>query len=103
MRRVRVDYARARCAVKRGGGRQLVELDFGAAAEPGPEVDLVALDEALNKLAAMDPRKGQLVQMRFFAGLTMSEMAQVLGVSLATAERQWAYAKASLLAEEGPT
>jgi RNA polymerase sigma factor (TIGR02999 family) len=99
MRRVRVDHARARQAARRGGDRRRVDLDSAAAHKPGPDLDLVALDDALNKLAAKDPRKGKLVELRFFAGLTMPEVAEVLGVSLATAERQWAYAKAWLLAE----
>jgi RNA polymerase sigma factor (TIGR02999 family) len=99
MRRVRVDHARARQAVKRGGGQRRVELDSGVAAGPGPDLDLVAVDEALNKLAATDPQRAKLVELRFFAGLTMPQVAEVLGVSLATAERQWAYARAWLLAE----
>lgn len=99
MRRVRVDHARARGAVKRGGGQRRVELDSGVAAVPEPDLDLVALDEALNKLAAKDADRAKLVELRFFAGLTMPKVAEVLGVSLATAERQWAYAKAWLLAE----
>jgi RNA polymerase sigma factor (TIGR02999 family) len=103
MRRVRVDQARARSALKRGGGQQRVELDSAVAAGPEPNLDLVALDEALNKLAAREPQKAKLVELRFFAGLTMPQVAEVLGVSLATAERQWAYTKAWLLAEIGPT
>jgi DNA-directed RNA polymerase specialized sigma24 family protein len=83
-----------------------VELDSGAAAIPEPDLDLVALDEAFDKLEAKDPERAKLVELRFFAGLTMPKVAEVLGVSLATAERQWAYAKAWLLAElragEGP-
>ena len=99
MRRVRVDHARARGAAKRGGGRRRVDLDSGAAAIPEPDLDLVALDEALDKLAVRDPAKAKLVELRFFAGLTMPQVAEVLGVSLATTERQWAYTKAWLLAE----
>jgi len=99
MRRVRVDHARTRRAVKRGGGQRRVDLDSGAAAVPEPDLDLVALDQALNKLAAKDPDRAKLVELRFFAGLTMPKVAEVLGVSLATAERRWAYAKAWLLAE----
>lgn len=99
MRRVRVDHARARGAVKRGGGQRRVELDSSLAAVPEPDLDILALDEALNKLAAKDPDRAKLVELRFFAGLTMPKVAELLGVSLATAERQWAYAKAWLLAE----
>lgn len=99
MRRVRVDQARNYNAVKRGGGQRRIDLDSGLAATSEPDLDLVALDEALDKLAARDPAKAKLVELRFFAGLTMPKVAEVLGVSLATAERQWAYAKAWLLAE----
>ncbi len=99
MRRVRVDQARAAHAAKRGGRRQRVDLDSGLAAAPEPTLDLVALDEALDRLAARDSLKARLVELRFFAGLTMPRVAEVLGVSLATAERHWAYAKAWLLAE----
>jgi RNA polymerase sigma factor (TIGR02999 family) len=99
MRRVRVDHARAVQTVKRGGDRQRVELDSGLAVTPEPDLDLVALDEALDRLAARDPARAKLVELRFFAGLPMAEVAEVLGVSLATAERRWAYARAWLLAE----
>jgi RNA polymerase sigma factor (TIGR02999 family) len=99
MRRVRVDHARARGAAKRGGGRARLDLDSGTAAVPEPDLDLVALDEALDRLAARDPAQARLVELRFFAGLTMPQTAEVLGVSLATAERRWAYTKAWLLAE----
>jgi RNA polymerase sigma factor (sigma-70 family) len=73
------------------------------AASPEPDLDLIALDEALDRLAASDPAKAKLVELRFFAGLTMPEVAEVLGVSLATAERHWAYAKAWLLVELRPS
>ena len=99
MRRVRVDQARTHNAAKRGGGQRRIDLDSGLAASPEPDLDLVALDEALNKLATRDPAKSKLVELRFFAGLTMPKVAEVLGISLATAERQWAYTKAWLLAE----
>jgi RNA polymerase sigma factor (TIGR02999 family) len=99
MRRVRVDHARARGAAKRGGGQGRVDLDSGTAAVPEPDLDLVALDAALDRLAARDPERAKLVELRFFAGLSMPQVAEVLGVSLATAERRWAYTKAWLLAE----
>lgn len=99
MRRVRVDRARTHNAAKRGGGQRRIDLDSGLAATSEPDIDLVALDEALNKLARHDATKAKLVELRFFAGLTMPKVAEVLGVSLATAERQWAYARAWLLAE----
>lgn len=99
MRRVRVDHARARRAIKRGGAHGCVDLDSGTAAVPESDLDLVAVDEALNKLATRDPDRAKLVELRFFAGLSMPQVAEVLGVSLATAERRWAYTKAWLLAE----
>ena len=99
MRRVRVDHARARNARKRGGGQGRIELDSGLGVVDEPDLDLVAVDEALNKLAAMDPERAKLVELRFFAGLAMLQVAEVLGVSLATAERRWTYTKAWLLAE----
>ena len=68
-----------------------------------PDLDLIAVDAALNELTARDPAKAKLVELRFFAGLTMPRVAEVLGVSLATAERQWAYVRAWLLAELGAT
>jgi RNA polymerase sigma factor (TIGR02999 family) len=101
MRRVRVDHARARHTLKRGGGQGRVELDSGTAAAGEPDLDLVAVDEALTKLSARDPERARLVELRFFAGLTMPQVAEVLGVSLATTERRWAYTKAWLLAELG--
>ena len=101
MRRVRVDHARARNARKRGGGQGRVDLDSGLAAADEPALDLIAVDEALTRLAAKDPERAKLVELRFFAGLTMPQVADVLGVSLATAERRWAYTKAWLLAELG--
>jgi DNA-directed RNA polymerase specialized sigma24 family protein len=76
-----------------------VDLDSGTAAVREPDFDLVALDEALDKLATRDPEAAKFVELRFFAGLTMPQVAEVLGVSLATAERRWAYVKAWLLAE----
>jgi len=102
MRRVRVDHYRAAHAAKRGGQQQRVELHSGLAALPEPDLDLLAVDEALDRLTARDPIKAKLVELRFFAGLTMPQVAEVLGVSLATAERHWTYAKAWLLAELRP-
>jgi RNA polymerase sigma factor (TIGR02999 family) len=103
MRRVRVDHFRAARAAKRGGQHQRVELHSGLAAVPEPDLDLIALDEALDRLAARDPDRARLVELRFFAGLSMPHVAEVLGISLATAERHWAYAKAWLLAELHPS
>src|SRR5262245_60238226 len=99
MRRVRVDHYRAAKAAKRGGEQQRIQLDPELAAAPDDNIDLLVLDEALNRLAAGDADKAKLVELRFFAGLTMPRCAEILGVSLATAERHWKYVKAWLLAE----
>jgi RNA polymerase sigma factor (TIGR02999 family) len=97
MRRVLVENARRKGTVKHGGGRRRVDLDQVAAPDSSFE-DLVSLDEALKRLRAESPARAELVQLRFFAGLTMPQAAEVLGVSLATAERHWAYARAWLYA-----
>jgi RNA polymerase sigma factor (TIGR02999 family) len=102
MRRVLVENARRKGRQKRGGGLKRLDLD---AAEPVavPEVreDLLALDEALTKLASTDPQAAQLVQLRYFAGLSIPDAAQALGVSSRTADRLWAFARAWLLREIG--
>lgn len=99
MRRVLVDHARSRSRGKRGGGLQRVtfveEVHPALGSECGLE-DLVALDEALTKLAALDPRQASLVEQRFFGGLTIEEAAAELGVSTRTAEDDWTHAKAWL-------
>ncbi len=97
MRRVLVENARRKGSAKHGGGRRRVDLDQVAAPDSSFE-DLVSLDEALERLRAESPARAELVKLRFFAGLTMAEAAEVLGVSLATAERHWAYARAWLYA-----
>jgi RNA polymerase sigma factor (TIGR02999 family) len=97
MRRILIDSARRKRAQKRGGGQQRQELD--AVAAPEPDQDLLALDEALAKLARQDPVKAQLVELRYFAGLTGGQAAEVLGISPTTADRHWAYARAWLRAE----
>jgi len=94
MRRILIDSARRKRAQKRGGGLQRQPLD--AIAAPEPDADLVALDEALEKLAAQDPLKARLVELRYFAGLTGAQAAEVLGISPTTADRHWAYARAWL-------
>jgi RNA polymerase sigma-70 factor, ECF subfamily len=94
MRRVLVDHARTRRALKRGGGGTQVTLghaDRTAAATD--EVDVLALDEALARLAVIDPRKARLVELRYFAGMSIPEAAATLGVSLATVGREWAVAR----------
>jgi RNA polymerase sigma factor (TIGR02999 family) len=99
MRRILVDRSRRKNSLKRGGGLQRVDLEAVSFLAQEPSEDLEALDEALDKLAAEDPAKADLVKLRFFAGLTMPEIAQVLKISLATAERHWTYARAWLYAE----
>lgn len=98
MRRVLVDHARRRKAAKRGRGLEASPLDSVALAMES-SVDLVDLDIALDRLARLDPREAQVVELRFFAGLTMPEVAQALGVSRATVEREWAAARAWLRRE----
>lgn len=98
MRRVLVDHARTRGARKRGGDIRRVTLDEGlVAAEPA--VDVLALDRALSALAAADPRKGRLIELRFFGGLSVEETAEVLQVSPDTVKRDWRIAKLWLLRE----
>jgi RNA polymerase sigma factor (TIGR02999 family) len=97
MRRILVDNARCKQAGKRGGSRPRADLDMNQVAVPEVHEELLALDEALSQLAAADPEAAQLVQLRCFAGLTLAEAAQVLGVSPRTADRLWAYARAWLL------
>ena len=99
MRRILVDQARRREAVKRGGGLARQNLDDVQIAEPEPAVDLLALDEALGRFQQLDPRKAELVRLRYFAGLTIPQAAEVLGISTTTADRYWAYARAWLHTE----
>ena len=99
MRRILVESARRRHRLKRGGHRARVDLDAAQPAAPQTDDDLLALDEALGKLAAKDPVKAQLVQLRVFAGLTLADAAGILGLSTATADRYWAYARAWLRVE----
>ena len=103
MRRILVDQARRRNALKRGGDRQRIELDGQEVAaeivSADPSVDLVALDEAIAALETEDERKATLVKLRYFTGLTLDQAAVALDISAATADRDWAYAKAFLYAE----
>ena len=99
MRRILVENARRHHRAKRGGDRARVDLDDAGPAAPETDDDLLALDEALEKLAAKDPVKAQLVQLRVFAGLTLAEAAEILGLSTSTADRYWAYARAWLRVE----
>jgi RNA polymerase sigma factor (TIGR02999 family) len=99
MRHILVDHARNRLAAKRGAGVPRLALDPELAPAAKPELDLVALDDALGKLAALDPQQGRLIELRFFAGLSIEEAAIVLGVSPATVKREWAVARAWLRRE----
>ena len=97
MRRVLVDHARSRDYLKRGGGARRMTLNEGLARSPDAAVDVVALDRALSALAAVDARKGRIVELRYFGGLTVEETAEVLGVSSDTVKRDWRLAKLWLL------
>jgi RNA polymerase sigma factor (TIGR02999 family) len=99
MRRILVESARRKKRVKHGGQHARVDLSPSCAVEEEPAVDIVALDEAISRLAAADPIKAELVKLRYFAGLTMMEAAQALGISRATAERHWLVAKSWLYSE----
>ncbi|MFL5241266.1 MAG: ECF-type sigma factor [Gemmataceae bacterium] len=96
MRRILIDQARRKGSEKAGGRRQRVDLAAIEPAIPGPQLDLLALDEALTHFEKTDPRAAAVVKLRFFAGLTMPQAAEALAISLATAENDWAYAKCSL-------
>jgi len=99
MRRILVDHARARSYQKRGGGAKLVPFDEGLTVVDEPGTDLVALDDALEALARLDPRKSQVVELRFFGGLSVEEAALALDVSPSTVMRDWRLAKSWLLKE----
>ena len=99
MRRILVDRAREKQALKRGGNLERVDLDGLELPSPMPDDELLALDEALDRLATVDTRAAEMVKLCFFVGLTQPEAARELGVSLATAERIWGFARAWLLRE----
>ena len=99
MRRILVENARRRHRLKRGGDRARVDLDKAEPTAPETDDDLLALDEALEQLAQKDPIKAELVQLRVFAGLTVAQAAEILGLSTSTADRYWAYARAWLRVE----
>jgi RNA polymerase sigma factor (TIGR02999 family) len=99
MRRVLVDVARARGYQKRGGLAHQVTLDEGRVGGKQPAADVIALDDALTALAAIDERKSQVVEMRYFGGLSIEETAEALGVSVRTVKRDWTMAKLWLLRE----
>ena len=99
MRQILIERARARGAQKRGGDRARVTLDEGLVAGQERSVDLLAVDAALTRLAAIDSQQARLVELRFFGGLTIEESAEALGISPATVKRHWAMAKAWLQRE----
>jgi RNA polymerase sigma factor (TIGR02999 family) len=96
MRRILVEQARRKRSLKAGGGRRRLDLADVEPAGGGPDLDLLALDDALRQLARKDPRKAELVKLRFFAGLTVGQAARVLGVAASTADEDWAYARSWL-------
>jgi RNA polymerase sigma-70 factor, ECF subfamily len=99
MRRILVDYARGRLRVKRGGNPPKLQLEEGSVIAPARCDEIVALDEALEKLARVDTRQSRVVELRFFGGLTVDETATVLGISPKTVKREWSMAKAWLYGE----
>jgi len=96
MRQILVDYARCRRASKRGSGVCMLTLDDAVALPRRKDVDVVALDDALNTLAAVDPRQSRVVELRFFAGLSLEETSAVMGIATATVQRDWTAARAWL-------
>jgi RNA polymerase sigma factor (TIGR02999 family) len=99
MRRILVDHARARGAAKRGEGWSLVDVDEAVVPSPARPAEVLALDEALNRLAVLDPRQSKIVELRFFAGMSEEETGEVLGISARTVKRDWRVAKAWLYEE----
>jgi RNA polymerase sigma factor (TIGR02999 family) len=99
MRRILVDQARCKQSQRRGGGRQRLDLEQLPLAAPEPDLDVLAVHEALERFEQVDPVKARLVKLRYFAGLTLPEAAVALGISATTADRYWAYARAWLHAE----
>ncbi len=101
MRNLLVDYARHRHANKRGGGDYHLSLTYvdQSSQQPQTGIDLIALDEALNRLAVLSPQQGKIVELRFFGGLTIPETASAMGISHATVEREWSAARAWLYSQ----
>jgi RNA polymerase sigma factor (TIGR02999 family) len=96
MRQILVDYARRHRASKRGGGSCMITLDEAVALPQRKNVDVVALDDALNTLAEVDPRQSRVVELRFFAGLSLEETSKAMGIATATVQRDWTAARAWL-------
>ncbi len=103
MRRILVNHARDRAAAKRAGDWERVSLSLVDLPSGEPDVDLMALEDALQRLAALDERKARVVELRFFGGLSIDEAAEVLGISHATVEREWSFARAWLFDALGGT
>ena len=99
MRRILVEAARRKARLKHGGGRRRFEIDEADAIIISDPIDLIALDEALEKLAREDATKAELVKLRYFAGLTVEQVGQILGISRATADRYWTFARTWLYKE----
>lgn len=99
MRHILVDHARRKLAQRHGGGQQRVEFDEAGLAAPGPDDQILAVNDALDKLAAENKLGADLVKLRYFGGMTLAEAAQALGVSERTADNYWAYAKVWLVRE----
>ena len=99
MRRILIENARRKASLKRGGDHKRITVDDLPERIDSDQVDLLALDEALRKLETEQPSKAQLVKLRYFAGCTLEDTAQILGVSRATAQRNWAYARAWLFGQ----
>lgn len=102
MRRILIENARRKKALRHGAGQARLDLQEIDIAAPAPDDQMLAIDEALNKLAAQDKEKAELVKLRYFTGMTIEEAAGVLGISEATAKRWWIYARAWLYAEVRP-
>jgi RNA polymerase sigma factor (TIGR02999 family) len=103
MRRILIDRARRRQSLRRGAGARHEELDEMEIAGPAPDEQLLALNEALDRFAALEPQQAELVKLRYFVGLKIGEAARVLGISEATAKRWWSYAKAWLFDDLNPS
>jgi len=100
MRRILIEHARRRLAAKRGAGVEVVDLDgLEIASPPGDDHQMLAVNEALEKLAVLDPRKAELVKLRYFVGLNFEETAAALGIAVPTAKQWWAYTRAWLTVE----
>lgn len=99
IRRILVENARRKARVRHGGARRRVDLEDAATFGESPKEDLIALDDALTRLAKIEPQKAELVKLRYFAGFSIDEAAELLKISRSTAKRYWIYARAWLLAE----